>query len=179
MFLRLSFCNGVLPMRTESSSNRTFYYLSSFMHIFVWIFVTSPSMLQTMTEKWLELLSKHGWEVPVQEATWCTTAPDEHVMRVFVNGVRVKTDHLEQMASKQLAQQLLSTTLLRKSWQIASQEHGGLSTSTSACLCLSLHLLADVCNFYACWSSQLCFTALAVGTSRLHSFPSCVVPSRI
>jgi hypothetical protein len=55
----------------------------------LWIFATSPSMMQIMTEKWFELLSKHGWEVPVQEATWCTTAPDEHVMSVLVNGVRV------------------------------------------------------------------------------------------
>jgi hypothetical protein len=46
-------------------------------------------MLQAMTEKWLELLSKHGWEVPVKEATWCTTAPDESVMSVFVGGVKV------------------------------------------------------------------------------------------
>ena len=30
-----------------------------------------------MTGAWLDILARHGWRVPLEEATWCTTGPDE------------------------------------------------------------------------------------------------------
>ena len=30
-----------------------------------------------MTEAWLEILREHGWVVPLHDAVWCTTGPDE------------------------------------------------------------------------------------------------------
>ena len=35
-----------------------------------WIFATSPSMLQAMTQRWTTLLQQHGWSTPVEELTW-------------------------------------------------------------------------------------------------------------
>ena len=40
-----------------------------------------------MTETWILMLAEHGWAVPLQEATWCTTAPDiNSSWRVAVHG---------------------------------------------------------------------------------------------
>ena len=34
-------------------------------------------MLESMTVAWLSLLGDYGWETPMQELTWCTTAEDD------------------------------------------------------------------------------------------------------
>ena len=51
-----------------------------------WLFATSPTMLETMMQKWLDLLSAYGWEVPLDETTWCTTAPDERHWTIQARG---------------------------------------------------------------------------------------------
>ena len=51
-----------------------------------WLLATSPQMLEAMTQKWLDLLTAAGWEVPLEETTWCTTAPDEHHWKVHAQG---------------------------------------------------------------------------------------------
>ena len=47
-------------------------------------------MLRLMTEKWFQLLEDCGWHVPAAEATWCTTAPDEALHSISVNGFPLK-----------------------------------------------------------------------------------------
>ncbi len=34
-------------------------------------------MLENKTVAWLSLLGEYGWETPMQELTWCTTAEDD------------------------------------------------------------------------------------------------------
>ena len=42
-----------------------------------------------MTEKWLSLLEAHGWQVPIDETTWCTTSPDDVMYSFSVRGIQV------------------------------------------------------------------------------------------
>jgi len=42
-----------------------------------WLVSTSPAELARMTEVWLDILKRHGWSVPLGEATWCSTGPDD------------------------------------------------------------------------------------------------------
>ena len=42
-----------------------------------WILSKSPSHLQDMFQCWLLILAERGWQVPVPECTWCTTASDD------------------------------------------------------------------------------------------------------
>ena len=41
-----------------------------------WLISNSPIHLQVMFRVWLHILKDHGWHVPVDECTWCTTAAD-------------------------------------------------------------------------------------------------------
>ena len=43
-----------------------------------WLVATSPDELNKMLRYWLELLADFGWQVPLEEATWCATAPDDN-----------------------------------------------------------------------------------------------------
>ena len=42
-----------------------------------WLFSSGPRELSIMTVAWLEILKKYGWNVPLQETTWCTTGSDD------------------------------------------------------------------------------------------------------
>ena len=42
-----------------------------------WIVSTNAHELTEMTAAWLEILTEFGWNVPLGEAVWCTTGPDE------------------------------------------------------------------------------------------------------
>ena len=43
-----------------------------------WLFARSAAQLATMTALWLKLLRDFGWEVPLNEMTWCTTGADDN-----------------------------------------------------------------------------------------------------
>jgi len=56
-----------------------------------WLVSTSPNELTLMTRAWLDILMRHGWRVPLDEATWCTTGPDEgNEWLVELSGEKVK-----------------------------------------------------------------------------------------
>ncbi len=50
-----------------------------------WLVATSAQMLTLMTREWLSLLERVGWETPVEELSWCTTADDDSNLRIIVN----------------------------------------------------------------------------------------------
>lgn len=54
-----------------------------------WLVATSPRELAEMSTLWMTLLSGAGWQAPIQEMTWCTTASDAQNFSVEVSGVRV------------------------------------------------------------------------------------------
>ena len=55
-----------------------------------WLFAKSPAQLAEMTLTWLEILRKSGWDVPLREATWCTTGHDDNQhWQVLVQDVAV------------------------------------------------------------------------------------------
>ena len=45
-----------------------------------WLFASSAAQLSALTSAWLDVLSEHGWKVPLSEATWCTSGPDENTL---------------------------------------------------------------------------------------------------
>ena len=51
-----------------------------------WLVATDPEMLRKMTEAWLDMLAEYGWETPVQDLTWCSTALDNERAQFKVRG---------------------------------------------------------------------------------------------
>ena len=45
-----------------------------------WLVAASAKDLAQMMESWLEILAMHGWTVPLEEASWCTTGDDDDVL---------------------------------------------------------------------------------------------------
>ena len=44
-----------------------------------WLLASSSDQLTAMTLSWLGILESHGWVVPIDEATWSTTGPDDNI----------------------------------------------------------------------------------------------------
>ena len=55
-----------------------------------WLFGCSADELSKMTTFWIKLLQRAGWQVPLDEATWCTSAADEISGKVNACGLSVK-----------------------------------------------------------------------------------------
>ena len=56
-----------------------------------WVLAKSAQELSETTTYWLSLLQSHGWDVPLDEAVWCTTSPDGNTgLRVDVQGTNIK-----------------------------------------------------------------------------------------
>ncbi len=55
-----------------------------------WLVATSAQMLTLMTREWLSLLERVGWETPVEELSWCTTADDDINLKIIVNDKLVR-----------------------------------------------------------------------------------------
>ena len=55
-----------------------------------WLIATSPSMMECMLTKWLNLLEADGWYVPLDETKWGTTLQDNVPLKVHVRGETVK-----------------------------------------------------------------------------------------
>ena len=43
-------------------------------------------MLRAMVEMWLDLLAEYGWETPVADLTWCSTALDNERAQFEIKG---------------------------------------------------------------------------------------------
>ena len=55
-----------------------------------WLVATDHKMLGAMTVAWLRLLGDYGWETPMQELTWCTTAEDDGLPVVNIDKKETK-----------------------------------------------------------------------------------------
>jgi hypothetical protein len=54
-----------------------------------WLLARDPKELENMTESWIKCLTQHGFHIPVDEISVCTTAPDDSPCRVHVGGSRL------------------------------------------------------------------------------------------
>ena len=55
-----------------------------------WLLGESPRQLQSMAVYWRKCLQDHGWDYPVDEATWTCNFPDDYKATVTVGGIEVK-----------------------------------------------------------------------------------------
>ena len=68
-----------------------------------WLFATSANMLESMANEWLTLLDDAGFHTPVDDLTWCTTAPDDFHASISVKG------HEAQRTSRKVGFKVLGT----------------------------------------------------------------------
>ena len=51
-----------------------------------WLLARNPKELQNMTELWIKFLTQHGFHIPINEISVCTTAPDDSPCAVQLEG---------------------------------------------------------------------------------------------
>ena len=57
-----------------------------------WLFATSMNMLSRMIKALVDALTIFGWDMPLQEACWCTTLADNISGELNITGVTVKRE---------------------------------------------------------------------------------------
>ena len=143
-----------------------------------WLLATSAPELAEMSAEWLEILNKFGWEVPLDELTWCTTAQDDLATgQVTIQGHRVRRN------SRAEAFKVLGTCVtFDNSFELELQNR--ISRAWRAfwkCsdICVArqrvLRIALTCCQ---CWCRPLCFGVAGVGTSQRARSPRSVAFSR-